>query len=195
MDGRRFPLLPLLAALALLLAGASFARPAAAVAADSPSTRWPVGGSTLRTAMALGAEHWGMAPCRGRVTLGWDSLGAATNAQSTWANDLDPYRQPSFNTDCEIALSLQVDWDWQKLCTVVVHEVGHLTGHDHVDEADDVMYATYVEPVTECAATPEPIETGPPPARPAKPKPAKAKDAATKKRAAAKKHATRSRRR
>lgn len=190
MDGRRI-LLPLLLALALLLPlGAA----GAAAAADSPATRWPVGGSTLRTALSLGGEHWGMTPCRGRVALSWESLGPATNAQSTWANDLDPYLQPSFNTDCEIALSLQVEWDWQKLCTVVVHEVGHLTGHDHVDEADDVMYATYVAPVAECVGTAEPVETGGPPAVAQAPvvakKPAKAKaqeSVAKKKRAAVKK--------
>jgi hypothetical protein len=188
MDGRRF-LLPLLALAALLLGAAGAAGPASA--ADSPATRWPAGGTTLRAAMALGAEHWGMTPCRGRVAMSWDGLGAATNAQSTWANDRDPYLQPSFNTDCEIVLSLQVEWDWQKLCTVVVHEVGHLTGHDHVDDPHDLMYPTYVEPVAECAATPEPVEAGPPP--PAVAKPAK-RAAAKKHRAAAKKRAAKPRR-
>lgn len=200
MDGRRF-LLPLLATLSLL--ALAFAAPAGA-SADSPATRWPIGGSTLRTAMSLGADHWGMTPCRGRVTLSWDSLGPATNAQSTWANDIDPYLQPSFNTDCEIALSLQVGWDWQKLCTVVVHEVGHLTGHDHVDDWRDVMYATYVEPIAECLSTPEPVETGPPavaaaPAKPAAPsttaKEAAAKQAAAKKAAAKKQQAAKAKKR
>lgn len=189
MDGRRFLLFPLLA-LALLLPNA------ASAAAASPATRWPAGGSTLRAALSMGSEHWGMTPCRGRVTMSWDALGAATNAQSSWANDVDPYLQPSFNSDCEIALSLQVDWDWQKLCTVVVHEVGHLTGHDHVDDIDDVMYATYVEPVTECLTTPAPVETGAPPAVAKQPTAAKKRAAAAKKkRAAAKKRAAKPRRR
>ncbi|WP_445149437.1 matrixin family metalloprotease [Baekduia sp. Peel2402] len=183
MDGRRFLLIPLLA-LALLL-------PSVTNAADSPATRWPVGGSTLRTALWMGSEHWGMTPCRGRVVMSWDALGSATNAQSSWANDVDPYLQPSFNTDCEIALSLQVDWDWQKLCTVVVHEVGHLTGHDHIDDMDDVMYATYVEPVAECLTTPAPLETGAPAPAPKK----RAAAATKKKRAAAKKRAAKPRRR
>jgi Matrixin len=175
MDGRRLILPALLALLAL-------ASPAAAAAADAPATRWPAGGSTLRAAVALGAGHWGMTPCRGRVSVGWAALGAATNAQSSWANDVDPYLQPSSNTDCEIALSTQVEWDWTKLCTVVVHEVGHLDGHDHVDDPADVMYATYLAPVPECAAAPEPAETGPAPApRPA----AAAKPAAVKKKPAA----------
>jgi hypothetical protein len=171
MDGPRLPfaLSRPAAVLGALLAACSLALAAAPAvrAADSPATRWPVGGSTLRAAMALATEHWGMAPCGGRVALSWTSLGAATNAQSSWANDVDPYRQPSSNTDCEIALSLQPEWDWPKLCTVVVHEVGHLTGHDHVDDPTDIMYFTYVAPAPECASTPEPVETGAPAAAPA----------------------------
>lgn len=150
------------ALLASIVLGSLAAGPARAD--DSPATRWPVGGSTLRLAMGMATEHWGMSPCRGRVALSWASLGGATNAQSSWAadDDADPFAQPSRNSDCEIALSLQAGWDWQKLCTVVIHEVGHLTGHDHVDDPDDVMYFSYVAPAPECAATPEPVETGPP---------------------------------
>src|SRR4051794_37730505 len=163
MDRR---LLPILALLVTLLLGAAPARAADATA--PPPARWPVGGSTLRLAMALGAEHWGMAPCGGRVALRWTRLDPL-NAQASWANDRDPYLQPSFNSECEIALSTGVDWDWLKLCTVVVHEVGHLTGHQHSDDPHDVMYGDYVEPTPECEATPEPVETGPPalPPRPA----------------------------
>jgi hypothetical protein len=155
MDGLRPFAAALLASLAL----------AAPASADAPvAARWPAGGSTLRTALAIGAEHWGMTPCRGRVAISWARLGSATNAQSAWANDVDEHTQPSFNEDCSIVLSTDVEWDWPKLCTVMVHEVGHLDGHDHVDAADDVMYATYVTPVAECAVAPEPVETGPPPA-------------------------------
>jgi hypothetical protein len=152
--------------------------PTAARAGDSPAARWPVGGSTLRTALALGAEHWGMTPCGGRVTMSWTGLDAGINAQSSWANDLDPYLQPSRNTECEIALSTGAEWDWVKLCSVVAHEVGHLTGHDHVDDPDDLMYYAYVRPAPECAAAPQPVETGPPPpATPAKATPRQAKKA------------------
>jgi hypothetical protein len=158
MDGRPLPRLALAALLVTLLAAAP------AAAADSPATRWPAGGGTLRVAMSLGAERWGFSPCAGKVAVGWAALGNATNARSWWANDVDPFSAPSANVDCEIALSTQVDWDWPKLCTVVIHEVGHLTGHDHVDDPDDLMNATYLRPAPECADTPAPVETGPPPA-------------------------------
>jgi hypothetical protein len=181
MDGLR----PLFAA---LVASLALAAPAAAAAADAgapPAARWPAGGSTLRAALAIGAEHWGMTPCRGRVAVSWAALGSATNAQSSWANDLDDVAQPSFNEDCSIVLSIDVEWDWPKLCTVMVHEVGHLDGHDHVDDADDVMYATYVTPVAECAAAPEPVETGAPPAATPRATPKKRAAAAERQRRAA----------
>jgi hypothetical protein len=189
----RRALTALLAALAL--SGGAAAGPARAD--DSPATRWPAGGSTLRLAMGMATEHWGMSPRRGRVALSWAGLGAATNAQSSWANDVDPLTQPSRNSDCEIALSLQAEWDWAKLCTVVIHEVGHLTGHDHVEDPGDIMYFTYVAPAPECAATPEPAEIGPPApppppaAKPAAKKPVAAKHAKT---AVKRKRAARSRR-
>jgi hypothetical protein len=163
MDGPR-PLHPATLVVAVLLLAAILVAAGPAAAADSPAARWPAGGSTLRTARSLGAEHWGFSPCRGKVAVSWAALGATTNAQSSWANDVDPFLAPSGNTDCELALSTQVEWDWPKLCTVVIHEVGHLTGHDHVGDPADVMSDTYLQPAPECAATPEPAETGPPPA-------------------------------
>jgi hypothetical protein len=162
-------LLPALVAVLAVALGAATAA-ASARADGGAAARWPAGGSTLRAAMGLGAEHWGMDPCAGHVTLSWTRLDAGIDAQSSWANDRDPYLQPSFNTECEIALSTAAEWDWVKLCTVVVHEVGHLTGHDHVDDPADVMYYGYVDPARECALTPEPIETGAPPAPAAKPR-------------------------
>src|ERR1700712_3579110 len=121
---------PLLAALLLALCCAAASAPRAHAGEAFPAARWPAAGSTVRTAMSLAAEHWGMSPCRGRVAIAWGALGAGTNAHSEWANAIDPWTQPSSNSDCSIALSLDTDWDWPKLCTVIVHEVGHLDGHD-----------------------------------------------------------------
>jgi hypothetical protein len=172
MDGTRTRprLLATLLVLAATLAVALVPPTASADGDDAtampPAARWPAGGSTLRTALTMGAEHWAMSPCRGRVTIAWSgALGPGTNAQSTWASPgIDPYAKPARNSDCSIVLATTVPWDWPKLCTVVIHEVGHLTGHDHVDDPSDIMYYAYMEPAPECAATPEPSETGPPPA-------------------------------
>jgi hypothetical protein len=185
------------AALSLLalLASAGSARGAGSPV-TAPATRWPVTGTAIRTAMSLGAEHWGFSPCRGRVAVAWVPLSAGLNAESSWTNDVDPFLQPSRNGDCDITLSLRDDWDWPKLCTVVVHELGHLAGHDHVDDPDDVMYPTYMRAIPECLATPEPAEAPQPAVRPAASKAA----AATPRRAArpkarAKPHAKHPRRR
>src|SRR4051794_40201512 len=111
---------PLLAALLALAAAACGLVPAAARADDAPpSARWPAAGSTLRTALAIGAEHWGMTPCAGRVAVAWTRLELGINARSSWANDVDPYLQPSSNVACEIALSTAVEWDWVKLCSIL----------------------------------------------------------------------------
>jgi hypothetical protein len=149
-------------ALVAILAGAG-----TALADDqptAPAARWPAGGTALRTAMGLAAERWGVSPCRGRITVAWGRLDREINATSSWSNDLDPYLQPSRNGDCEVTLSTAAEWDWPKLCSVVLHELGHLAGHDHVGEPDDVMYFIYLRPEPECAATPEPAPG--PPARP-----------------------------
>lgn len=125
--------------------------------AAAPQDRWPVGGAAVATASELAGAHWGMTPCHGHVALTWAHLPAPMNAQSDWAYvNRDPYARPAANSDCSIELSLDADWDWPKLCTVIVHEVGHLTGHDHVADITDVMSANYAGPVAECAATDEP---------------------------------------
>lgn len=157
----------------------------------APQDRWPVGGAALSVASDLAAAHWGRTPCHGRVAVSWTHLPGALNAQSAWAYvDGDPYARPAANSDCSIELSVDADWDWPKLCTVIVHEVGHLDGHDHATDIADVMAPNYAAPVAECAATDEPPPDGevlssylaapvPPPARAAaqakaKPRPKKA---------------------
>ncbi|HMJ35447.1 MAG TPA: matrixin family metalloprotease [Baekduia sp.] len=172
MDGsplsspRRAARLLVAAGLALLAvaggAGTALAEDGPLVA---PATRWPAGGAALRTATGLATERWGFAPCGGRVTLTWGALSAGINAEASWTNDVDPYLQPSRNGDCAVTLASGVDWDWPKLCSVVVHELGHLAGHDHVEDPDDIMFFTYMRPIPECVSAPEPVAAAAPAAR------------------------------
>jgi hypothetical protein len=163
MDGTQHPsphparrVATALLALVALIVGTGTAL-AADDAGGPPQARWPVGGAGLATASELAAAHWGATPCHGRVTISWARLGVAVNGASDWAFEgTDPYGDAAENSDCSIRLSSDADWDWRKLCTVVVHEVGHLTGHDHVADVHDVMSPQYAEPVAECAATDEP---------------------------------------
>ena len=165
MDGRlrilSHRLLAVLAIGAALLVGGARAH-ADPTAISPPQLRWPVGGPALATALDLAAAHWGHTPCRGRVAVTWTPLPTTMNANSSWAfAGTDPFARPAQNSECVIALSTLVDWDWEKLCTVVMHEVGHLDGHEHSPDPRDVMYYTYVQPVADCAGTPEPDPTDP----------------------------------
>ena len=120
--------------------------------ADSglPQVPVPASDALTTTAHALAVAHWGVDPCAGQVTVTWAHMGAGINARSTWMSyDI---HNPATYTQCSISYNLDVDWDWPKLCTVIEHELGHLAGHDHVNDPHDVMSPYYVYPTPECAA-------------------------------------------
>jgi hypothetical protein len=128
------------------------ATPAAALAADDaepPAIPVPAAESLMTTAHSLAVARWGTDPCGGQVATSWSHMGAGINARSQWMS-ID-VNDPSTYSECTIAYNLDVDWDWPKLCTVVEHELGHLSGHDHVDDPHDVMSPYYVFPAAECA--------------------------------------------
>ena len=77
-------------------------------------------------------------------------MGAGINARSQWMS-VDVH-DPSTYSQCSITYNLDIDWDWPKLCTVIEHELGHLAGHEHVDDPHNVMSPYYVFPTPECAA-------------------------------------------
>jgi hypothetical protein len=120
--------------------------------ADSglPQVPVPASDALTTTAHALAVAHWGAEPCAGQVTVTWAHMGAGINARSTWMSyDI---HNPATYTQCAISYNLDVDWDWPKLCTVIEHELGHLAGHEHVNDPHDVMSPYYVFPSAECAA-------------------------------------------
>jgi matrixin len=154
-------LLTFLVALALLPAAAQ---------ADGTLAQVPVPASDALTgtAHALAVAHWGVDPCGGQVSVTWAHMGPGINARSQWMSvDI---RNPATYSQCSVTYNLDVDWDWPKLCTVIEHELGHLAGHDHVNDPHDVMSPYYVYPSPECAAnaapavTPAPVTTAEAPA-------------------------------
>ena len=124
--------------------------PAVAQASDPPPIPVPAADSMMATAHGFAVARWGVDPCGGQVGVSWTHMGAGINARSQWLS-IDVHNALTFSA-CSISYNLDVDWDWPKLCTVVEHEMGHLAGHDHVDDPHDVMSPYYVYPAPECAA-------------------------------------------
>jgi hypothetical protein len=141
--------------------------PAAAQAAASVPV--PASDALTSTAHGLAVARWGSDPCGGQVSVTWAHMGGGINARSQWMS-VDIHN-PATYSQCSITYNLDVDWDWPKLCTVIEHELGHLAGHDHVNDPHDVMSPYYVFPTADCAAaqpgaaaTPAPIAVAPAPA-------------------------------
>ena len=123
-------------------------------AATGPAQRWPVGGAAFDAARQIAVEHWAIDPCHRDVTIAWGRLPADENAESTWTNQFRDYGDPDHNTLCSVTFNTRQDWDWPKLCTVFVHEFGHLAGNAHSDDPDEVMFAYYTgTTLTACAET------------------------------------------
>jgi hypothetical protein len=143
----------------LLLLG--LALPASAAASPLRVTP-PPGGESLvpriAAAVELGQRRFGPA-CASGIAFTWESFEvsyAATTGVRAWAR--------AFPDQCRIEFNRGVwddpEWragvyDWPWLCTLVVHEYGHLAGRGHVEDPNDVMHATIERVVPECAAAPE----------------------------------------
>jgi matrixin len=130
-----------------LLALAAAAAPGTAAAA--PRLAVPAAATPMTVAHGLAVARWGTDPCGGKVAVSWQHMGLRVNALSRWM--MTSATDPGTYFDCTISYNLDVRWDWPKLCTVVEHELGHLAGHAHVDDPEDVMSPYYYRPTPECA--------------------------------------------
>jgi hypothetical protein len=143
-----FPSRTTLAALAGALSVAGML--SATAVAGSP-VRTGVTTPAIATAEQIARDYWGADPCGGTVTVRWVRQAADINALSTWSSPTtDPYGQPQDNSDCEIDLNPAATFDWPKLCTVLVHEFGHLVGHDHDPRPGHLMSELYTTPLAAC---------------------------------------------
>jgi hypothetical protein len=119
--------------------------------ARSNSERFAPSSPAIASAVAIAKSYWGTAPCNGQVTVEWLKQPADVNAVSTWSTTgTDPYGDPADNRDCVVDLNPDAQFSWPKLCTVIVHEFGHLNGHDHDPRPGRLMSALYTTPLPDC---------------------------------------------
>jgi hypothetical protein len=149
-----------------------------------PELPVPASDGLMSTAHGLAVARWGGESCGGQVSVTWAHMGAGINARSEWMST--DVHNPATYTQCSITYNLDVDWDWPKLCTVIEHELGHLSGHEHVDDPHDVMSPYYVYPSPECAAGQAASSAVPAPATTAEAPATTSPRKATKRKAAAK---------
>ncbi|HEY5196733.1 MAG TPA: matrixin family metalloprotease [Solirubrobacteraceae bacterium] len=122
--------------------------------AAADDAQFAVGSLALSDAETIAIHYWGVMPCAGVVNVSWQTLDPSINGVAQWWNPVEAYGNPAANSDCNISLNLAQDYSWPMLCTVVTHEIGHLTGHDHVTDQTNVMYPVYVGPIPQCIAPP-----------------------------------------
>ena len=121
---------------------------------------FPMGSEGMAKAQEVAVAHWGKQPCGGTYELNWTVLDAQTNGTASWKNPTDAWNNVDENFDCVIDLNPEAGFDFPKLCTVMAHEVGHLLGNPHSEQAGQLMSPFYSEPLPECVAadpTPKPV--------------------------------------
>jgi hypothetical protein len=149
----RHPTLLIVCLLALLLAAPAAARGAGPVSLVPPAGAGESLDTRVRRALELGERRFGPA-CPGGISVTWaafevDYLG--TPGARAWARTFAEECLIEFN----VGIWLAADWreavyDWPWLCTLVVHEYGHLAGHGHADDPADIMHATIERVAPEC---------------------------------------------
>lgn len=148
------------------LAAALLVAPPAAALADSPPSDqlFPLGGPSIVKARSIAVAYWGVTPCDGDIAVKWAALPTGVNALSTWWNQVAAYGNATGNRQCLVTLNPAESFDWPMLCTVLVHEYGHLSGHQHSTDPADVMYPTYSDPIAQCSESADPNPQAPAPA-------------------------------
>lgn len=144
-------------------AGSAVARAAVNEEVAPPESRYAVGGEAMQQAKGLAEQHWGGPACGDKVEIVWTQLAEDTNATASWRNPSDAWNNPGANFDCRIEFNAGAEYDWAKFCTVMTHEVGHLSGQPHSARPGELMSPIYSDALPACEG-PEPGAPAPAPA-------------------------------
>jgi hypothetical protein len=113
----------------------------------APAALAEPGSGDAREALHVAIDKWG-STCTETPRVRFRALRSDTLGMAHWQGMWDI--PPDEREDCEIWLNSRKDWTWLKLCTTVVHEYGHLDGHDHSDDEESVMAREYAHPYKGC---------------------------------------------
>ncbi len=103
-------------------------------------------GSTIPTDEVIAQQTWGEA-CSGHWSLSWAPLPTDVVGAASW-QDIDG--NPADYQGCHIYLSSTYHETPRERCTTLVHEWGHLTGHAHSTDPNNVMYPYIVRIFPPC---------------------------------------------
>jgi hypothetical protein len=156
---------PILRALLGALVLAALAAPTAADAVPTVTLTAPAGADAgtlttqLRDDLAIAERRFGPA-CPGGIAATWNPFEVdypGSPGARAWARSFVEQCRIDFN----VGLWLDPAWrmaiyDPPWLCTLVVHEYGHLAGNGHSDDPADVMYPLVERVYAGCAAAAAP---------------------------------------
>jgi hypothetical protein len=117
---------------------------ALAVALASVAAAQP---TVLERSRDVAVAAWGVAPCGGqRIPIDWRDLPGKQAGRASWWGERPPFHR------CRVTIDSGRRWTARRLCTVIVHEYGHLLGRGHSADPRDVMHSPvprYYQPCAE----------------------------------------------